>query len=68
MKFNQEQLIAYMNMEAQYKEMTKAFEVMTTGEERAKLEDAEYADLCRRYTYATIQMIKMRSWVRDVQA
>lgn len=60
MKFNAEQMTEYLNMEAQYKQMSKNFEDLA-----AILEDGEeYEDLCRRYAYATIQMIKMRSFVR----
>ena len=60
MKFNAEQLTEYLNMEAQYKDMTAHFEAIdpeTTGE-------ADYADLCRRYAQATIHMVKLRSFVR----
>ena len=63
MKFNAEQLTEYLNMEAQYKDMTKVFQSIT-GKEREALSDAEYEDICRRYAYATIQMVKMRSFVR----
>jgi len=60
MKFNAEQITEYLNMEAQYREMTKHFEGVA-----AILDDEElYADLCRRYAQATIQMVKLRSFVR----
>lgn len=60
MKFNAEQLTEYLNMEAQYKGMTRAFWAM----QPEVMEKKEYEDICRRYAYATIQMIKMRSFVR----
>lgn len=59
MKFNAEQMTEYLNMEAQYRDMTEAFKYVTPdscGE--------EYAEICRRYAYATIQMVKLRSFVR----
>jgi len=60
MKFNAEQVTEYLNMEAQYREMDAHFQ-------RIKPEDVsegKYDDLCRRYTYATIEMVKLRSFVR----
>jgi hypothetical protein len=60
MKFNAEQLTQYLNMEAQYKDMTARFKELADTE----MEEQDYADLCRRYTYATVQMVKMRSFVR----
>jgi hypothetical protein len=65
MKFNAEQLTQYLNMEAQYKDMTQKFKELTDTE-TSDISDADYADLCRRYTYATVQMVKMRSFVRGV--
>jgi hypothetical protein len=60
MKFNAEQVTEYLNMEAAYREMTEAFKRVTANE----MEDADYADLCRRYAQATIHMVKLRSFVR----
>jgi hypothetical protein len=60
MKFNAEQLTEYLNMEAQYKYLTKHFHDLNAQ----GLSEADYEDLCRRYAYATIQMIKMRSFVQ----
>lgn len=60
MKFNQEQLTEYLNMEAQYKDMTRHFQNVADS----NLSEEQYEDICRRYAYATIQMIKMRSYVR----
>ena len=60
MKFNAEQITEYLNMEAQYKDMTKQFQNITGG----NLSEEQYEDICRRYTYATIQMVKLRSFVR----
>lgn len=60
MKFNAEQLTEYLNMEAQYKDMTKHFQNVTEG----NLSEEQYEDICRRYAYATIQMVKIRSFVR----
>lgn len=59
-QFNAEQLTEYLNMEAQYKDMTKVFRAM----QPEVMEEKEYEDICRRYAYATIQMVKMRSFVR----
>jgi hypothetical protein len=61
MKFNAEQMTEYLNMEAQYKYMTKHFNELT---DTNTLNERGYEDLCRRYAYATIQMVKMRSFVR----
>jgi hypothetical protein len=61
MKFNAEQLTEYLNMEAAYKEMERMFKELTAERD---LTDGEYEELCRRYASATIQMIKMRSFVR----
>jgi len=61
MKFNAEQLTEYLNMEASYKDMTRMFKQVTTERD---MTEGEYEDICRRYAYATIQMIKMRSFVR----
>jgi len=60
MKFNMEQITEYLNMEAQYADMTAHFKQVTEGE----MSDTDYADICRRYAQATIQMIKLRSFVR----
>ena len=60
MKFNMEQITEYLNMEAQYADMTHHFKQVTEGE----MSDTDYADICRRYAQATIQMIKLRSFVR----
>jgi hypothetical protein len=62
MKFNAEQVTEYLNMEAQYKDMTARFKELTADTE---MEEQDYADLCRRYTYATVQMVKLRSFVRE---
>ena len=61
MKFNAEQLTEYLNMEAAYKDMSKRAQELFDG---GNLDDAEYEDLSRRYAYATIQMVKLRSHVR----
>lgn len=61
MKFNAEQLTEYLNMETDYRYMSKQFKELADSNE---LSDEQYEDLCRRYAYATIQMIKMRSFVR----
>ena len=60
MKFNAEQLTEYLNMEAQYKDMTEHFKQVTSGD----MTDTDYADICRRYAQATIHMVKLRSFVR----
>jgi hypothetical protein len=60
MKFNAEQLTEYLNMEAQYKDMTQTFEQIKPD----MVNEQEFEDICRRYAYATIQMVKMRSFVR----
>ena len=61
MKFNAEQVTEYLNMEASYRKMTEAFKEMTANED---MTNGEYAEICRRYAYATIQMVKLRSFVR----
>lgn len=61
-RFNAEQLTEYLNMEAQYKDMTRKAELLFAN--RDEMTDAQFEDLSRRYAYATIQMIKMRSFVR----
>ena len=60
MKFNAEQMTEYLNMEAQYRQMTRAFQAM----QPEVMEDGKWEDICRRYAYATIQMVKLRSFVR----
>ena len=60
MKFNAEQVTEYLNMEAAYREMTAQFKQVTENE----MDEADYADLCRRYAQATIHMVKLRSFVR----
>jgi hypothetical protein len=60
MKFNAEQMTEYLNMEAQYRDMTRHFQNITNQD----LTGEEYAEICRRYAYATIQMVKLRSFVR----
>ncbi len=60
MKFNAEQMTEYLNMEASYRKMSAAFEKVTPE----NYAQAEYEDICRRYAYATIQMVKLRSFVR----
>jgi hypothetical protein len=60
MKFNAEQVTEYLNMEAAYREMTAHFKQVTAGD----IDEADYADLCRRYAQATIHMVKLRSFVR----
>lgn len=62
MKFNAEQLTEYLNMEAQYKDMTKKAELLFANKD--EMTEAQFEDLSRRYAYATIQMVKMRSFVR----
>jgi hypothetical protein len=61
MKFNAEQITEYLNMEAAYREMTAQFKQLTTERD---MDEADYADLCRRYAQATIHMVKLRSFVR----
>lgn len=63
MKFNMEQMTEYLNMEVQYRDMTAKFRELADTE-KSSLSDTQYADLCRRYTCATIEMVKMRSFVR----
>jgi hypothetical protein len=60
MKFNAEQMTEYLNMEASYRKMSAAFEKVTPQ----TYTEEEYAEICRRYAYATIQMVKLRSFVR----
>jgi hypothetical protein len=60
MKFNAEQMTEYLNMEAQYRDMTRHFQNITNQD----MTGEEYAEICRRYAYATIQMVKLRSFVR----
>ena len=60
MKFNAEQMTEYLNMEAQYRDMNEAFEYVRQEDYSEK----DYEDICRRYAYATIQMVKLRSFVR----
>jgi ribonucleotide reductase alpha subunit len=60
MKFNAEQVTEYLNMEASYRKMSAAFEKVTPD----IYTEEEYAEICRRYAYATIQMVKLRSFVR----
>lgn len=60
MKFNAEQMTEYLNMEASYRKMSAAFEKVTPQTYTEK----EYEEICRRYAYATIQMVKLRSFVR----
>jgi hypothetical protein len=66
MKFNAEQITQYLNMEAQYADMTRRFKEVTDTE-TSTISDADYADLCRRYTFATVQMVKMRSFVKGAK-
>ena len=61
MKFNAEQITEYLNMEAQYADMTRQFTEIAMSEDTS---EADYADLCRRYAQATIHMVKLRSFVR----
>jgi len=63
MKFNAEQVAEYLNMEAAYREMTAHFKQVTANE----MDDADYADLCRRYAQATIHMVKLRSFIRGAK-
>ena len=60
MKFNAEQMTEYLNMEAAYRGMTIHFQNIVEED----MTEEEYADICRRYAYATIQMVKLRSFVR----
>jgi len=52
----------YLNMEAAYKDMSKRAQELFN--DRENLTDAEFEDLSRRYAYATIHMVKLRSFVR----
>lgn len=63
MKFNAEQVTEYLNMEAAYREMTAQFKQVTENE----MDEADYADLCRRYAQATIHMVKLRSFIRGAR-
>jgi hypothetical protein len=63
MKFNAEQVTEYLNMEAAYREMTAHFKQVTENE----MDEADYADLCRRYAQATIHMVKLRSFIRGAR-
>ena len=63
-RFNAEQVTEYLNMEAAYREMTAHFKQVSAEE----MGEADYAEICRRYAYATIQMIKLRSFVRGARA
>lgn len=60
MKFNAEQMTEYLNMEAQYRDMNEAFRAM----QPEVMEEGKWEEICRRYAYATIQMVKLRSFVR----
>lgn len=60
-RFNAEQLTEYLNMEARYKDMTERFKALTA---EPTLTDTDYEDICRRYAQATLQMVKLRSFVR----
>jgi hypothetical protein len=53
----------YLNMEAAYREMTAQFKRVTENE----MDEADYADLCRRYAQATIHMVKLRSFIRGAR-
>jgi hypothetical protein len=67
MKFNQEQRIQYLNMEAQFKELESKFNALM--EMKHIREDGPlFADLCRRYAIAVIEITKMRAWVRSAEA
>jgi hypothetical protein len=64
MKFNAEQVTEYLNMEAAYREMTESFKNI----KHESLDEADYADICRRYAQATIHMVKLRSFIRGAKA
>lgn len=66
MKFNQEQLIQYLNMEARYKEIeAKALELLAT--ESVRDNEEEFTRVCRHYAQAVIEITKLRAWVRGTQ-
>ena len=66
MKFNQEQRIAYLNMEARYREIeAKATELLETDEVRNDPNATER--VCRQYAQALIEITKLRAWVRGAQ-
>ena len=66
MKFNAEQRIAYLNMEATFKELEKKFLGLMEIDE-IKQDAALYADLCRRYAIAVIEITKLRAWVKTAE-
>jgi hypothetical protein len=66
MKFNAEQVTEYLNMEAAYREMTERAQVLFAH--RDELTDAQFEDLSRRYAQATLEMVKLRSFIRGAQA
>lgn len=67
MKFNQEQRIQYLNMEATFTELEKKFTGLMEMEE-IRRDEVLFADLCRRYAIAVIEITKLRAWVRSAQA
>jgi hypothetical protein len=67
MKFNQEQRIQYLNMEATFIELEKKFTGLMEIQE-VRDDPALFADLCRRYAIAVIEITKLRAWVRSAQA
>jgi hypothetical protein len=66
MKFNQEQLIQYLNMEARYREIeAKVLELLAT--ESVRDDEEEFTRVCRSYAHAVIEITKLRAWVRGAQ-
>ena len=66
MKFNAEQRIAYLNMEATFKELEAKFLGLMEIEE-VRQDGALYSDLCRRYAIAVIEITKLRAWVKTAE-
>ena len=66
MKFNQEQRIAYLNMEAMFKDLERKFNGLMELE-HVRQDEALFADLCRRYATAVIEITKLRAWVKAAE-
>ena len=66
MKFNQEQRIAYLNMEATFRELESKFTKLMELES-VKQDEVLFADLCRRYATAVIEITKLRAWVKTAE-
>jgi hypothetical protein len=63
---NQEQLIGYLNAEAQYREIVaKAEELLAT--DTVRNDEEEFERVCRSYATALIHITKLRAWARGTQ-